>query len=59
MEVPQGNSSCSYLKQAKMLSYLFFFFSYTKSENRRAEQVLCGGLVAVGGGMKLGNSEGG
>jgi hypothetical protein len=39
MKVPQANSLCSYLKQAKML---FFpsFFSYTKSENRRMEQVM-------------------
>jgi hypothetical protein len=33
-----------------------FFFSFTKSENRRAEQVLqCGeGLVPVGGGRRWG-----
>jgi hypothetical protein len=35
MEVPQGNSLCSYLKQAKMS-----FFSFIKLENRRMEQVL-------------------
>jgi hypothetical protein len=35
MEVQQGNSLYTYLKQAKMP-----FFSYTKLKNRRAEQVL-------------------
>jgi hypothetical protein len=34
----QGNSLCNYLKQAKMS----FFFSFTKSEDRRAKQVLPG-----------------
>jgi hypothetical protein len=34
----QANSLNSYLKQTKMS-----FFSLTKSENRRAEQVLSGG----------------
>jgi hypothetical protein len=42
MEMSQGNSLYSYLKQTKMS-----FFSVTKSKNRRAEQVLSGGLVAV------------
>jgi hypothetical protein len=48
MEVPQGNSLWSSLKQAKMS----FYFPFTKSENTRAEQVLPGGgrLVPVGGG---------
>jgi hypothetical protein len=45
MEISQGNSwySYLYLKEAKMSVfsfYLFSFFSSTKSENRRAEQVL-------------------
>jgi hypothetical protein len=35
MEISQGNSLCSYLKETKMS----FFFSFTKSENRRIEQV--------------------
>jgi hypothetical protein len=35
MEVPQGNSLNSHLKLAKML-----FFAFTKSKNRKAEQVL-------------------
>jgi hypothetical protein len=48
MGKPQGNSLCSYLKQANMS-----FFSFTKSENRREEQVLPGGgLVTVGGGRR-------
>jgi hypothetical protein len=42
----QGNSLYNYLKQIKMS----FFFSFTKLENRRAEQVLSGGLA--GGGCK-------
>jgi hypothetical protein len=39
MGISQENSLCSYLylKQAKMS---FFLFSFTKSENRREEQVL-------------------
>jgi hypothetical protein len=41
MEVSKGNSLCSYLKQPK-LSFVFFF-SYTISEKKRAEQVLPGG----------------
>jgi hypothetical protein len=45
MEMSQGNSLCSYLKPTKMS-----FFSFTKLENRRAEQVLPMGLVPVGGG---------
>jgi hypothetical protein len=42
MKMSQGNSLHSYLKQTKMS-----FFSFTKSENRRAEQVLPGFLVPV------------
>jgi hypothetical protein len=34
MEVPQGNSLCSYLKQEKNV----IFFSFTKSENRTGRQ---------------------
>jgi hypothetical protein len=41
MEVPQGNSLCSYLKQPKM-SFFSLFFSYTKLENRRMKQILQG-----------------
>jgi hypothetical protein len=42
MEISQENSLCSYLylKQNKMSCFLFYFFSSTKSENRRVEQVL-------------------
>jgi hypothetical protein len=39
-EMSQGNSLCNYLKQTKML----IFFLFTKSENRRAEQVLPGAV---------------
>jgi hypothetical protein len=31
-----------------------FLFSFIKLKNRRAEQVLSGGLVPVGGGEKMG-----
>jgi hypothetical protein len=57
-EVPQGNALCSYLKQAKMAFYCLLF-SYTKSENRRAEQVLPRGRVFVpeGGARMWGNGE--
>jgi hypothetical protein len=43
MKLPQGNALCSYLKQAKM-SFISSVFSYTKSENRRAEKVLSGAI---------------
>jgi hypothetical protein len=36
MEKSHGDSLCSYLKQTKN------FFSFTKTDNRRAEQVLPG-----------------
>jgi hypothetical protein len=45
MEMSQGNSLYTYLKQTDMS-----FFSFTKSENRRAEWVLSGRLIPVGGG---------
>jgi hypothetical protein len=45
MEMSQGNSLYSYLKQTEMS-----FFSLTDSENRRAEWVLSGELVPAGGG---------
>jgi hypothetical protein len=46
MEMSQEDSLCSYPKQTKMS-----FFSFTKSENRRTEQVLPGeGGISWGGG---------
>jgi hypothetical protein len=56
METSQRNSLCSYLKQAKMPYFSFFFY---KSENRRAEQVLprlgvCVGLGITGRGEVMG-----
>jgi hypothetical protein len=55
MEMTQKNSLYSYLylKQAKM-SFFFFLFSSTKSENRSVEQVLWWGLVPMGGGYVAG-----
>jgi hypothetical protein len=52
MEVPQGNSLCSYFKQAK-LSFLFFLF-VAKLENRRAEQACLGVLDLLSWGSKWG-----
>jgi hypothetical protein len=46
MEVPKGNSLCSYVKQPKIS---FFLLLTQKSENRRAEQVLPGGRVGTSG----------
>jgi hypothetical protein len=44
MEIPQRNSLCRYLyrKQTKMSFFFLFPFSSTKSENKRAEQILLG-----------------
>jgi hypothetical protein len=51
---PISNSLCSVLNNQKY-HFVIFFFSYTKLENKRTEQVLTGlwvggGLVPVGGG---------
>jgi hypothetical protein len=43
MEVLQGDSLCSYLKQTKMT-----FFSFTKLENSRVEQILLEGVGTSG-----------
>jgi hypothetical protein len=42
MEISHGNSLCSYLylKLAKSSCFSFYLFSSSKSENRRAEQIL-------------------
>jgi hypothetical protein len=56
MEVPQGNSLCSYLKQAKM-SFLLSFFA--ESENRWAERVLPGGVDTNGMEEEVGKGSGG
>jgi hypothetical protein len=50
MEISQGNSLCSYLEEN------CHFFSFTKLEDKRAEQVLLGGLVPVGGLWRWGKS---
>jgi hypothetical protein len=49
MAMSQENSLQSYLKQTKC-----HFFSFTKSENRRAEQVLLGGVGNSGSGEDVG-----
>jgi hypothetical protein len=51
METTQGISLCSYLylklQKPHVSLFMFYVFSSTKSENKRAEQVL-GGLAPVG-----------
>jgi hypothetical protein len=49
--VPQGNSLCKYLKQAKLS---FFFLSLAKSKNRREEQILPGGIDTSRRGKDMG-----
>jgi hypothetical protein len=49
MEMSQGNSLYSYLKQTKMS-----FFFLTKSENKRVEQVLSGELIPCVGEVRKG-----
>jgi hypothetical protein len=52
MEMSQGTSLCSYLKQAKMS------FSSTKSENRKMGQVLSGDFGTSGSREKVGKGPG-
>jgi hypothetical protein len=49
LEVPKENPVSSYLDQTKML-----FFSFTKPENKRAEQILPGGVGTSGSGEEVG-----
>jgi hypothetical protein len=49
MEVPQGNSLCSYLQQAKM-SFFFLLFILYKIGEQEGGKVPPGGVVLVGGG---------
>jgi hypothetical protein len=56
MEIPQGNSLCSYLylKQANMscfsFSFFFFFFCKIREQEGRTGPAWGGGVVPVGGG---------
>jgi hypothetical protein len=64
MDITQGNSLCSYLylKLAKMPCFSFYLlcFSSTKSENRRADQVLPRVGFGMGGrGEVVGKGVGG
>jgi hypothetical protein len=52
MEVPQGNSLCNYVKQAKM-SFPFSFVC--KIENRKGDQVLLGRVDTSGKGEDVEN----
>jgi hypothetical protein len=47
MEVPKGNSLCSYIKQAKT-SFFFFFFSYTKIRKPEGRTGLTWGIGNCG-----------
>jgi hypothetical protein len=49
MEVPQGNSLSSYLKQAKM-SFLFPFFCEIREQEGGTGSALGAGLDTIGGG---------
>jgi hypothetical protein len=49
MEMSQGNSLCSYLKQRKIS-----FFSFIKSENRKIKQDLFGEIGTSGRGEDVG-----
>jgi hypothetical protein len=53
MDVPLGNHLCSHLKQTKKI-----FFPFTKSEVRKAEQVLSGGIGTSGREEELGKGCG-
>jgi hypothetical protein len=55
MEMSQGYYLYSLLKKQKC----HFFFSFTKSENRSADQVLPGGMVTVGTGRRWRKCMGG
>jgi hypothetical protein len=61
MDTSHGNSLCSYLylKQAKCHVFLFIFsvFSFKISENRRAVQVLWGGVGTSGNGEVVGKGS--
>jgi hypothetical protein len=50
METSQGNSLCSYLyHKQKCHVFLFLFFFFIKSDNRRAEQVCPVGRIGPSG----------
>jgi hypothetical protein len=52
MEISQGNSLCVYLYvklKCHVFHFIFSLFSFTKSENRRAEQALPRGVPGNSG----------
>jgi hypothetical protein len=53
IEITQGNSLCSYLylklEKCHVSLFIFYVFSSTRSENRRAEQVQHGEEVSTDG----------
>jgi hypothetical protein len=58
MEVSQGNSLCSYLKQAK-ISVLFFFYKIVEQKGRTGPALGRGVLLPVGGLKRWGKGTGG
>jgi hypothetical protein len=59
MEVLQGNSLCSYLKQAKMSFFSSFFFLYKIGEQEIRTGPAWGGWYQWEGGRMWRNGEGG
>jgi hypothetical protein len=57
MEVPQGNSLCSYLKQAKMSLFSFSFFLKQNQGTGGQNKSCLGEMIPVGAGRRLGNGK--
>jgi hypothetical protein len=55
----QKETPCVAVLNKQNVIFFLLFFSYTKSENRRAEQVLPGEAGTGGSGEEGGNGEGG
>jgi hypothetical protein len=56
MEIPQGSSLCSYLYlklNVMFFCFIFSLFSPTKSENRKAEQILPRGRAGTSGRVEV------
>jgi hypothetical protein len=60
MEITQGNSLCSYLKQAKMSFFSFFFYKIREEEGGTGTGPAGGGrVIPVGGERWQGKGMGG
>jgi hypothetical protein len=55
MEVPQGNSLCSYLKQPKMSVFFLLLFLYKIKEQEDGNGPTWGGWFQWEGGRRWGN----